>query len=55
MAEINTTAGPLDVDKLGFVLPHEHVLIASPDVRLVWPESFDRTAGRAIFARQDPY
>jgi phosphotriesterase-related protein len=45
-ATVNTTAGPLEVDRLGFVLPHEHVLIASPDVRLVWPESFDRTAAR---------
>ena len=42
MTSVNTTAGPLDVDNLGFVLPHEHVLICSPEVRAVWPESFDR-------------
>jgi phosphotriesterase-related protein len=44
---VNTTAGPLDVAKLGFVLPHEHILISSPDVRLVWPQSFDRAAALA--------
>jgi phosphotriesterase-related protein len=43
---VNSTAGALDVANLGFVLTHEHVLIASPDVRLVWPESFDHTAAR---------
>jgi phosphotriesterase-related protein len=44
---VNSTAGPLDVSELGFVLPHEHVLICSPDVRQVWPASFDDA-----FARQ---
>src|SRR6266567_2012022 len=44
---VNTTAGAIDVANLGFVLTHEHVLIASPDVRLVWPESFDRQAARS--------
>src|SRR5439155_20532542 len=50
LPSVNTTAGAIDVANLGFVLTHEHVLIASPDVRLVWPESFDHQAarGRAI-------
>jgi phosphotriesterase-related protein len=47
MPTVNSTAGPLEVAQLGFVLTHEHVLIASPDVRLVWPESFDRQAARS--------
>jgi phosphotriesterase-related protein len=42
MTSVSTTAGPLDVDNLGFVLPHEHVMICSPEVRTVWPSSFDR-------------
>jgi phosphotriesterase-related protein len=46
MTSVSTTAGPLDVDRLGFVLPHEHVMICSPEVRAVWPQSFDRAAAR---------
>src|SRR5258708_6548269 len=41
MANVATTHGPLDASSLGFVLPHEHVMICSPEVRQVWPESFD--------------
>ncbi len=46
MNSVSTTAGPLDVDSLGFVLPHEHVMICSPEVRAVWPSSFDHAAAR---------
>ncbi|MBV8718212.1 MAG: TatD family hydrolase [Chloroflexi bacterium] len=46
MTTVDTTSGPLDVGALGFVLPHEHVMICSPEVRQVWPESFDRDAAR---------
>jgi phosphotriesterase-related protein len=46
MTSVSTTAGAVDVDNLGFVLPHEHVMICSPEVRAVWPESFDRAAAR---------
>jgi phosphotriesterase-related protein len=46
MPTVDTTAGPLDVASLDFVLPHEHVIICSPEVRLVWPESFDHAAAR---------
>jgi phosphotriesterase-related protein len=44
---VHSTSGPLDASTLGFVLPHEHVMICSPDVRQVWPESFDREFARA--------
>jgi phosphotriesterase-related protein len=47
MPTVNTTAGPLDASALGFVLPHEHVMICSPDVRGVWPDSFDTDAAVA--------
>jgi phosphotriesterase-related protein len=51
-ALVNTTAGPLAATELGFVLTHEHVLIASPEVRVVWPESFDTAAAqRRVVAR----
>ena len=46
MSSVSTTAGPLDVDNLGFVLPHEHVMISSPEVRGVWPPAFDQAAAR---------
>jgi predicted metal-dependent phosphotriesterase family hydrolase len=45
MASINTVLGPLDVEKLGFTLMHEHVAIASAGVRQTYPELYgDRTA-----------
>ena len=47
MPTIPTTAGALDTDQLGFVLPHEHVMICSPEVRQVWPASFDAAVARA--------
>jgi len=47
VSSVPTTAGDVDVDRLGFVLPHEHVMICSPEVRLVWPESFDRESARS--------
>jgi phosphotriesterase-related protein len=48
MAEqgVPTTAGTIAASELGFVLTHEHVMICSPEVRGVWPESFDATAAR---------
>jgi predicted metal-dependent phosphotriesterase family hydrolase len=44
LATVSTTAGKMDAGELGLVLPHEHVMICSPDVRQVWPESFDAAA-----------
>ena len=46
MPTIPTTAGALDTDQLGFVLTHEHVMICSPEVRQVWPASFDAGVAR---------
>jgi phosphotriesterase-related protein len=47
VTSVPTTAGEVDVERLGFVLPHEHLMICSPEVRLVWPESFDKETARA--------
>ncbi|HEY3063717.1 MAG TPA: phosphotriesterase-related protein [Chloroflexota bacterium] len=44
MPIIHTSSGPIDANDLGFVLTHEHVMICSPEVRAVWPESLDIAA-----------
>jgi phosphotriesterase-related protein len=47
MPTIPTTTGDVDTTRLGFVLTHEHVMICSPEVRQVWPASFDAERARA--------
>jgi phosphotriesterase-related protein len=46
---VQTVTGPVSADKLGFVLPHEHVCAASAGMWDVWPELF---GGRAEFGRK---
>src|SRR5215510_4939105 len=40
MASINSVLGPLDVDSLGYTLPHEHVFTASAGIQQTYPELF---------------
>ena len=40
MATINSVLGPLDTDKLGFTLTHEHVFTASAGIQQTYPELF---------------
>jgi phosphotriesterase-related protein len=44
---VQTVTGPIPTEKLGFVLPHEHVCAASAGMWDVWPEIF---GGRTAFA-----
>lgn len=44
MAEVQTAAGAIDSSELGFTLAHEHIFVGSLDVRLNWPQLFDREA-----------
>jgi phosphotriesterase-related protein len=43
---VNTTGGAVDVRDLGFVLSHEHIMICSPEVRTVYPASYDQAVSR---------
>ena len=38
MATINSVLGPLDTAKLGFTLPHEHLVDSSAGIRVTYPE-----------------
>jgi phosphotriesterase-related protein len=46
---VNTVRGPIDVSKLGFTLPHEHIVATSAGFFRVWPEFF---GGRTTFVRK---
>ena len=41
---VETVRGPIDADRLGFTLPHEHLCVASAGFLQTWPEYF---GGRA--------
>lgn len=42
---VQTVLGPIDASKLGFTLPHEHLVSSSPGMWRAWPELFGgRTA-----------
>jgi phosphotriesterase-related protein len=43
---VHTVRGPVDADRLGVTLPHEHVLAASAGLLRAWPELF---GGRTAF------
>ena len=42
MAIISSVLGPLDTARLGFTLPHEHILVSSAGLQYVYPEFIDR-------------
>lgn len=42
MTTVQTVTGPVDADRLGRVLMHEHVITASPGMRQDYPSSFPR-------------
>jgi phosphotriesterase-related protein len=44
VAQIETTAGPVDADQLGRTLVHEHLITASEAVREQYPQLYDREA-----------
>jgi phosphotriesterase-related protein len=46
---VQTVRGPLDVSKLGFTLPHEHICATSAGFWQVWPEFF---GGREHFIQE---
>ena len=52
MATIETVLGPVDADKLGFTLPHEHVMETSGGIPHTYPDLVDteEVAGRAVAA-----
>ena len=41
MPAVNTVLGPVDVDNLGFTLPHEHIRESSAGVPYTFPDLFD--------------
>ncbi len=50
MATVQTASGPVDEDRLGFTLSHEHIIVGSAGVRETYPFLFDmpRTHERVI-------
>lgn len=44
MARINTAAGPIDVDRLGSVLSHEHIFVLNEDYRINFLPDWDDAA-----------
>ncbi len=50
MAIVQTATGPVDEDRLGFTLSHEHIIVGSAGVRETYPFLFDipRTRERVI-------
>jgi len=44
VTRVNTVRGPIESERLGFTLMHEHVVTLDPGLREVWPETFDRAA-----------
>jgi phosphotriesterase-related protein len=48
-AVVNTVRGPIDASRLGFTLPHEHILAASAGFLQSWPEFF---GGRGALVRK---
>ncbi len=50
MAIVQTATGPVDEDRLGFTLSHEHIIVGSAGVRETYPFLFDipRTRDRVI-------
>jgi phosphotriesterase-related protein len=50
MASVQTATGPVDEDRLGFTLSHEHIIVGSAAVRETYPFLFDmaRTRERVI-------
>jgi phosphotriesterase-related protein len=52
MNQIQTATGPVDADRLGFTLSHEHILVTSAGVVQGFPFLFDMEATRAQIVRE---
>jgi phosphotriesterase-related protein len=52
MASVNSLTGPLDRQKLGFTLMHEHIYVLSWSMRQAFPGWLDRTALIAAAVRE---
>jgi phosphotriesterase-related protein len=48
MGSVNTVLGPVDADRLGVTLMHEHVFILSPEVQQNWPTGWDEDGAVAL-------
>ena len=52
MATVSTIRGPIETDRLGPTLMHEHVIWLTPGIRESWPEKFDEQTCIANAARK---
>ena len=50
--QVETATGPVDAERLGFTLAHEHVLVGSAGVRENFPFLFDSVATRERIVRE---
>ena len=50
MTQVQTVRGPIDINKLGRVLMHEHIFIQSQEIRENWPNYPDPWNEEARFA-----
>ncbi len=51
MATVETARGPIDAERLGRVLMHEHVFVISPEIQQNYPEDWgdeDERVGDAV-------
>ena len=44
MAQVETARGPVDADRLGITLMHEHVFVLNEEIRLNYPADWDEEA-----------
>ena len=44
MAQVETVRGPVDADRLGITLMHEHVFVLNEEIRLNYPADWDEEA-----------
>ncbi len=47
MGQVQTVLGPVDADRLGVTLMHEHVFVLSPEIQQNWPTGWDEEQGVA--------
>jgi len=52
VATIQTATGPIDEERLGFTLSHEHIIVGSAGVREAYPFLFDMTRTRERVIRE---
>ena len=46
MSQVNTVRGPVDGERLGRTLMHEHIFVLSPEIEKT-PDEWDESAQRA--------